>query len=116
MNQLLARTVRPAALLLAVCAGSPHAETGARTMRIAVDGIVTYEDYAAVVAELRAQAGLGQLYLEEVDRTTFLWQATTTLPPESLIGLIEASGRLRRDRSGAAVTESRLDLDWTRRP
>lgn len=102
--------------LLGLSAGALHADGAARTVRIAVHDVVAYEDYAAIAAELRAQGSLGQLFLEEADRTTFLWQATTTLPPESLIGLLEAGGRLHRAAGPAAVTETRLELEWRGTP
>jgi hypothetical protein len=65
---------------------------------------------------IEVQAGLAQLSLEEADRTTLRWEATTTLPPESLIDLLEASGRLRRSVGPSTVTDSRLELDWRGQP
>ena len=116
MTMKLRRAAHAFGCLLIMAAGALHAENLPRTVVIAVHDVVAYEDYAAIAAELRGQASLGQLALEEADRTTFLWQATTTLPPESLIDLLEASGHLRRSAGEAAVTDTRLELDWRGRP
>ncbi len=116
MRARLRRAAGACGCLLGMAVGAVQAEAIPRAVLIEVHAIDAYEDYAAVVAELRGQAGLAQLSLEEADRTTLRWEATTTLPPESLIDLLEASGRLRRSVGPSTVTDSRLELDWRGQP
>jgi hypothetical protein len=81
-------------------------------MRIVVSGIARYVDYAQVAAELQSQRALSALFLEEAGPAGFVWRANTTLPPESMLGLLEASGRMR----GRTAALDRLELEWITAP
>ncbi|MGB5233610.1 MAG: DUF2066 domain-containing protein, partial [Candidatus Macondimonas sp.] len=85
-------------------------------VRIVVGGIARYTDYARVTAELQSQRALSALFLEEVGPAEFIWRANTTLPSESLRGVLEAS-RLMRGRPAAGLPDpDRLELEWGAAP
>lgn len=85
-------------------------------VRIVVGGIARYADYARVAAELQSQRALNALFLEEAGPTGFVWRANTTLPSESLRGVLEVNGRMRSRPAAGLPDSDRLELEWVAAP
>lgn len=107
---------RHEALLRGHFAQASTAPQASHPVRIVVSGIARYTDYARVAAELQSQQALKALFLEEAGPAGFVWRANTTLPSESLLGVLEANGRMRSRPAAGLPDPDRLELEWVAAP
>lgn len=107
---------RHEALLRGRFAQAAMPQQPSRVVHIAVSGIARYSDYARVAAELQSQRALSDLFLEEARPMEFVWRADTTVPSESMLGLLEAGGRLQGRLTRDTADPDRLELQWVAAP